>query len=456
MTETPQKQIQSAQSSAKDPIAAWLAVFERTLAVPKDEARAICDELEDHLRARVDDLVITGATEQEATRRAVAELGETVDLAQRFRAASQSTAWGTARRNIMQIALISFAGVALAVSSWTAFTASPSAPAVVSVESEAIEALDPEDWAPRVNVAMTPDTRLEAAFASFGAQLDAGVLVRWTELGVHPTFTFDATMNLSQIPLQTAIEAVFEPTGEHTSGTRDVTFRLDEGLLEIGPATFFDVREAETREISIADLHFETEGDIDAADLVALIEQSVEPTWWNRPGVRYPPINAAGTLVVATAPERVHTQIEHLLDRLREEADVYRETIEARADHAAREQETEMEEIEAEIEILQRRFIDLSIAAERLNAELVRLGHWPQNRVGRDTAPTRQPESDDERWETYAEFTENNQRLEDIASRLDAYQAKRYLLIVGLPADRVNSIRNAIEQDMSRERRISR
>ena len=49
-------------SSRRDPISDWLDVFMRLLELKPSESRAVRDELEDHLRSRVDDLIITGAS----------------------------------------------------------------------------------------------------------------------------------------------------------------------------------------------------------------------------------------------------------------------------------------------------------------------------------------------------------------------------------------------------------
>ncbi|MEM0983094.1 MAG: permease prefix domain 1-containing protein [Planctomycetota bacterium] len=108
-----QKSTQIVHSSNRDPIAEWLRVFSMTLGLPDAERRAIVDDLEDHLRARVDDLLILGATEHDAVQRAIAELGETAELAGRFRQAKH----GQRRRQLMSWTAIGIAGIAVAVSS---------------------------------------------------------------------------------------------------------------------------------------------------------------------------------------------------------------------------------------------------------------------------------------------------------------------------------------------------
>lgn len=76
--------------SSRDPIADWLDVLEKLLGLPPAKRRAIRAELEDHLRSRVDDLTITGLSEPEAVRTAVAELGETAELARSLKDAGRS------------------------------------------------------------------------------------------------------------------------------------------------------------------------------------------------------------------------------------------------------------------------------------------------------------------------------------------------------------------------------
>jgi hypothetical protein len=100
-----------ARPSGRDPIGDWLDVLESMLGVPAARRRAIRQELEDHLRSRVDDLTITGLSEPEAVRAAVGELGETADLARRFREAASVNR----RRLWMHAAMFGLVGGAIAV-----------------------------------------------------------------------------------------------------------------------------------------------------------------------------------------------------------------------------------------------------------------------------------------------------------------------------------------------------
>ncbi len=111
MTTTRKKTELDTTPSGRDPIGDWLDVLESMLGVPAARRRAIRQELEDHLRSRVDDLTITGLSEPEAVRAAVGELGETADLARRFREAAAVNR----RRLWMHAAIFGLVGGAIAI-----------------------------------------------------------------------------------------------------------------------------------------------------------------------------------------------------------------------------------------------------------------------------------------------------------------------------------------------------
>tara|TARA_R110000868_G_scaffold241497_1_gene496228 strand:+ start:227512 stop:228873 length:1362 start_codon:yes stop_codon:yes gene_type:complete len=103
--------------SNRDSIASWLDVLTSMLSLPEGQRQQVRDELEDHLRSRVDDLLITGTAEPEAIRIAVAELGETAELAKLI---SHAHTRANPRRRMMNIALITaaIAGMSIGGISW--------------------------------------------------------------------------------------------------------------------------------------------------------------------------------------------------------------------------------------------------------------------------------------------------------------------------------------------------
>ncbi len=96
----------------KDSISSWLDVLTGMLAIPESQRAQVRDEFEDHLRSRIDDLLITGKPEPEAIRIAIAELGETAELAKLISKAHQHA---HPRRRTMNIAMITVAIAGLSI-----------------------------------------------------------------------------------------------------------------------------------------------------------------------------------------------------------------------------------------------------------------------------------------------------------------------------------------------------
>ena len=111
MTTRVQRRLERVEPSSRDAVGRWLDVFVPLTGVRGPAAAELRDELEDHLRARVDDLMITGLSEPEATRRAVAELGETAALARTFRAARGNNR----RRLAMHLSVLAVVGSAIGI-----------------------------------------------------------------------------------------------------------------------------------------------------------------------------------------------------------------------------------------------------------------------------------------------------------------------------------------------------
>lgn len=76
--------------SNRDTIESWLDVLVSMLNLPPSQRDQVRDELEDHLRSRVDDLLIMGKPEPEAIQSAIHELGETAELAKLISTASRT------------------------------------------------------------------------------------------------------------------------------------------------------------------------------------------------------------------------------------------------------------------------------------------------------------------------------------------------------------------------------
>lgn len=94
-----------------DAINSWLDVLASMLRGPRGEVSAVRDELAEHLRERVRDLMLAGMPEAEATRQAIGELGDAAALARRY----QEAIAPSKRRMIMHVTAVSLGVAALAV-----------------------------------------------------------------------------------------------------------------------------------------------------------------------------------------------------------------------------------------------------------------------------------------------------------------------------------------------------
>lgn len=115
---SPPEPARDATPSTHSAADAWLDVFTTLLRLPARQTAEVRDELGDHLRNRVRDLILLGTPEPDAVRRAVAELGDAADLAARYRHARTDPT----RRTIMYGSLLGLSGAALIVGSAALFT----------------------------------------------------------------------------------------------------------------------------------------------------------------------------------------------------------------------------------------------------------------------------------------------------------------------------------------------
>lgn len=226
--------------SSRDPVGGWLGVFIPMLGLPRVRAEEIRAELEDHLRARVDDLMITGKSETEATQQAVSELGETAELARGFRSALKPRR----RMFIMQTALIATVGAAVFIGV-SMFTGAPPVPAHAPAPVAAGERVAPEDPAATDFISDITMNVRNATYADlFNAMrtnMDRPLLVHWDRLGdvgFEPKTKLD--LDADELPLRRVLPLVVEQSAQVT---RDPIAILDDlYLVEVSLRSHFDRR----------------------------------------------------------------------------------------------------------------------------------------------------------------------------------------------------------------------
>ncbi len=141
MTKLTHKSKHKIEPSSRDSISSWLDVLTSMLAVSESQRDQVRDELEDHLRSRVDDLLIVGKPEPEAIQIAVAELGETAELAKLITHAHTRI---NPRRKLMNTALIAVALGGMSFGGFTLFTGT-GAPSATPNNGGAVPVVMPEE-----------------------------------------------------------------------------------------------------------------------------------------------------------------------------------------------------------------------------------------------------------------------------------------------------------------------
>lgn len=320
--------------SAPDPVDAWLDVLVTMLAIPKADRRTVRDELEDHLRSRIDDLLIHGLTQPQALEKAVAELGETADLARQLSRAHKPP---RTRRYAMHALLIALTGtvVALGVNQVQPPSTAKTPSAVASPAETGMSADDP--------IAVRGMT-MEEFVGAIQARTDRPVLVHWDQLesiGMHP----DTPLALEVDPIPVGV--VLTILSEKAAGTGEVLSVFDQsGLLEIGLRSQFDRRTITRRNYELAGRMIADLSSEDASvqrranavmNMMHSIQTHVSTNDWADTGGDLASISAIGTTLVVSAPQRMHDAIEALLADLHEQgvaSEMARDRAEADRRHA--------------------------------------------------------------------------------------------------------------------------
>lgn len=310
--ETKSTESVSVKPSSRDPIVQWLDVFTSLLSLPPAEAERIRDELEDHLRTRVDDLLILGMTEPEAVQKAVTELGETAQLARNFK----SVRTHSRRRIAMHTALFAAAGLALTVSVAGLLPGKALTP--IHAPTAAIEA-QPEGVAH--NAVLDQDLEAGTLGEMLQKLADAGnarLFVHWSSL---EPLGLDADTEVRAIPAKGLDHAKVRQLINSALGLEGMyllTARMDGNLIEIGSQEYFDRIETVTMDHDVSRLVPSTQVlqiTDEGQNLIRSIETIIEPEIWNsRNSMASITIN--GSTVGVRAPERIQKKVIDYIARL--------------------------------------------------------------------------------------------------------------------------------------------
>lgn len=333
-TQPPRKRNKDAKGikpSAPGTVEAWLDMLVSMLGLPKADRQRVRDELEDHLRSRIDDLLITGHSEPEALKQAASELGETADLARQL---THAHAPPRKRTYAMHAALFAIAGSIAAVGiSLSGGGSGPNTvngvPVVSSVPviGMATDGQEPRIHDTRVNLR---DTTLEAVIKSVMSIADRPVLVHWdrledTGIGRDTPIDFD----VEPLPHHLIHGLLIEHFSRQMVGDTLAMYESDE-LYEISARSHFDQRSKSRQIYPVVDILKSVRDSMQTGtrsltqsnvsdELSDVIQMHVESDAWVSRGGNLASISVIDRSLVVTAPERIHEQVASLLDGMRGE-----------------------------------------------------------------------------------------------------------------------------------------
>lgn len=309
--------------SAPDPVDAWLDVLVAMLAIPRADRHRVRDELEDHLRSRIDDLLIHGLTGAQALQKAVAELGETADLARQLSHAHRTP---RTRRYAMHTLLIGLTGTVIALGV-TSLRPNAGLPAVSVAQNEADRGVNTPKRIP------VRDTTVGEVLEAFKSQAERPVMIHWgmlEDIGLGR----DDPIGIDADPLR--FDTILQLLAERTQAAlRDSIAALETPeMIEIGLRSKFDQRTMQRRSYDLSELvgyevrqpttgeqasisrGIVTSRSEGTLGLAQLIQTHVAPNDWVDAGGSLARYSAIGNILVITAPERIHAEVEATLKEL--------------------------------------------------------------------------------------------------------------------------------------------
>lgn len=290
----------------------WLAKLE--LVLPPNQRTAAREELGDHLRCRVNDLLLTGQSEAHAAATACEEMGDPAQLAHRFRSALSAPR----RRFMMNLSIFGLSGAAI-VAGMVALNPARE-PVPVSVFQTRESAVAPEGYL-RATVTTPKDATFQQLLTAVGAPSKLAVDPAWSafeEVGLA------ADQNLGLEYGGMSVEAVLADINDHLEPQQRFEWRVAGPRLVFAPRTHFDRRERVLATYDIAGIARAREAAAGedgstgqaAQEVCGLITELVEADHWRDNGGDLASITRFGDKLFITAPPRMHEQVRWVLSEL--------------------------------------------------------------------------------------------------------------------------------------------
>ena len=427
MTHTNMDKPQPNPPTTRDGIDSWLDVLTSMLALPPSQRAQVRDELEDHLRSRVDDLLIAGKPEPEAIRTAIAELGETAQLARHISSANRTPR--SFRRFAMNATFFVLAGSILTAGVSMMMPNAPQQQTNATTEARSIAPSQeqPTDANPFGTI------KIEVRVASLGemfqkleSNTDRPLIVHWDQIS-NLGFNRDSLIDIDAQPINANLVLTILAERTEQASSDSIAVLQTENRIEIGTRSQFDRR---TREQRIYDLSiFE---DISASfvrrlntrmpaqgnyntmkTILALLQEQISPNDWDRLGGELASAGILNQTLVVTAPERMHIQIKSML------YDLHQQHIEQLREHQQYQQRS-IERLNDAFSALRESLKNVRMQIRTKQEELKRVGISPFDKV---TDPAERVVAEERAKNLQAHIEELKLQEQELERRHSQYQS---------------------------------
>lgn len=358
--------------ASRGAIESWLDVLVSLLRLPPPERDAIRDELDEHLRERVRDLMLSGRSEPDAVSAAIAELGDAAALARRYHHASHAPR----RRFMMHSAIFGLAGAAMVTSLVALRGGTGAQNASVSVFQPTAAAAPAAD----VRLNCSVDVLWGQLFTDVGQATKTPVFVDWSMLkdlhmpdgsALEPG---NAVVGITfrDVPLPRALALINQAVGAPAEDGIDA--RMQDGVLVISTMAQLDKLEQTLATFDLSALVAARRQSLDQPnyppdkvleEATKVIQSLVHPDLWQDNGGDRAQISSFDSRLFVKAPRRIMPQVEWVIGEMNK-------TATAAADPAARVLTVHSYALANSAAIdVQRAILDRGVDAPVGNAELV-------------------------------------------------------------------------------------
>lgn len=306
---SPKSAMSSDQSPRPDSesIAAWLDIAIKLCKLNVREAASLREELESHLNERVNDLLVTGESEQQGTKRAIAELGDAALFAQLYRTQRNEPT----RRKIMNGLLIGSVGAALALGVTAITINQPTrGPNVYPTGTAYVASGGIDDL---IDFSFE-DAPLRDILTEIGSAVADRVYINEYN-GWDNMLDSKLTLVVGEVAFSHGLLLLSEKIRAFTG--EEIEYRITNGLIEFGPRSLFDTRE---KILVSYDFEEDLRPDVTHADLEDAITSLVDSQSWVNNGGETASIRIVGSLLFVNAPPRTHEGVEWVIGQLSEES----------------------------------------------------------------------------------------------------------------------------------------